>query len=205
MKLYASTRSPFVRKVLVCAHEVGLIGRIEFVPKIVSFLSADAEVGRHNPLGQIPTLVLDDGTSLYDSGVICDYLSQQKPELQLVPDDPAGRLETGRRHAEADGLLAVFLRWYGERRRADDPISPQYVAACRAKLAQVAAAWERAAPSWNGRRLDVGFVAIGCALAYADFRFAAEDWRAGRPQLTRWHEELCRRPSFAATSFRDGQ
>lgn len=204
MKLYSSTRSPFVRKVLVCAHEAGVIGRIERALKIVSFLKGDEEVGAHNPLGQIPTLVLEDGTSLYDSGVICEYLSQQKPELQLVPSDPAARLDMARRQAEADGLLDTFMRWYGERRRAADPMSPQYVAACRGKFLRVVDAWEAAVPGWEGRRLDVGFIAIGCALAYADFRFATEDWRAGRQHLARWHAALCTRPSFAATNFQDG-
>jgi glutathione S-transferase len=204
MKLYASTRSPFVRKVLVCAHEVGIIDRIECIPKVVSFLSADAEVGGYNPLGQLPTLVFEDGSSLYDSGVICEYLSQQKPGLGLVPAHPAERLDMGRRQAEADGVMANFMRWYGERRRADDPLSPQYVSICRGKLNRVADAWEKAASGWRGRTLDVGFVAIGCALSYADFRFSAEHWREGRPALAEWYSELSLRPSFEATALRDG-
>ncbi|MBF9233846.1 glutathione S-transferase family protein [Microvirga alba] len=203
MKLYSSDRSPFVRKVLVCAHEVGLIDDIERVPKVVSFLQTDEEVGSHNPLGQLPTLVLDDGTSLYDSGVICDYLSQLNVATLLVPIHPDARLEMARRQAEADGLLANFMRWYGERRRADHPLSPQYVAICRGKLQRVADAWNNAAPSWHGRRLDIGFIAIGCALSYADFRFSAENWRSERQELATWYEQLCRRPSFQATEFRE--
>ncbi|CAH1661375.1 glutathione S-transferase family protein [Chelatococcus asaccharovorans] len=204
MKLYASNRSPFVRKVLVCAQELGLADRIELVPKVVSFLNADEEVGRHNPLGQLPTLLRDDGTSLYDSGVICDFLNQQVAGATLFPDQPAARIEMGQRQAEADGLLANFMRWYGERRRADHPLTPQYVAICRGKLQRVGDAWEAAAPAWRGRPLDIGFIAIGCALAYADFRFAAEDWRQGRPQLADWYTELSSRPSFLATEFGGG-
>lgn len=204
MLLYSSRRSPYVRKVLVCAHETGLIGQIAEVPKVVSYLAADEEVGRHNPLGQIPTLVLDDGSVLYDSGVICAYFAELRPEAGLEPAAPAARLAMRRRQAEGDGLMMTFLRWYGERRRADHPLSPQYVAVCRGTFRRMLEHWEGEAARWQDLPLDIGFVAIGCALAYADFRFEAEAWRPGRPVLAAWYARLCARPSFAATAFDGG-
>jgi glutathione S-transferase len=203
LRLFWSSRSPFVRKVMVCAHELGLAGRIECVPKLVTMLQPDDEVSSRNPLQQIPTLILDDGSSLYDSGVICDYLNGLVAGGELVPADPALRIDMARRQAEGDGLLDTFIRLYGQRRRADHPMTPQYVEADRRKLRRMLGHWEAAAPSWAGRPLDLGFVAIGCALCYADFRFAAEVWRTGHPQLAAWHVALCRRPSFRATEFRD--
>jgi glutathione S-transferase len=203
MKLFGSTRSPFVRKVLIAAHETGLIGDIEFLPRAVSFLKADPEVCSHNPLGQIPTLVLDDGEAIYDSGAICGYLAETSRAGWIFPTGPAAR-EASMRQATADGLMAVYMRWYGERRRPDDPLSAEYVANCRQKFVRVLDNWEARAAGWSAEAIDIGFIAIACALAYADFRFGGEDWRAGRPALAAWHEAVESRPAFRASAFRDG-
>ena len=204
MKLYSSTRSPFVRKVLICAHEAGLLARIDLVPTLVSFLRADEDVGRHNPLGQIPTLVLDNGEALYDSGVICAYFDGLVPDARLLPHAPGPARHCALRQVQADGLMATFMRWYGERRRAADPLSRDYVAISRGKLHRVLDRWERDAADWAALPFDVGFAAIACALAYADFRFAGETWRDGRPALSGWYAGIEGRPSIAATAFRDG-
>ena len=204
MQLYGSTRSPFVRKVLVAALEAGLQDIWTFAPKTVAVLKPDPDVCAINPLGQIPALVFDDGTALYDSLVICDYLNQQRPQAGLIPADGPSRLATLRRHAEGDGVLDTCVRWLGERRRADHPITADYVEQHHRKVIRVADHWESEARSWDGPALDVGFIAIGCALAYVDFRFPQVAWRTDRPTLTAWYDGLTRRPSFASTEFRDG-
>ncbi len=203
MKLFGSTRSPYVRKVLVSAYELGLDEQLTMSTKIVSLVEREQEVCAVNPLGQIPTLILADGQALFDSYVICDYLDAIAPQPHLIPVDRLARVEMGRRHAEAEGLMLSFTRWYSERRRSDEPLSARYVDVCRDKFTRIADQWERQAADWQMRPLDLGFIAMGCALAYADFRFGAEDWRALRPQLTKWHAEISQRPSFIATAFRD--
>lgn len=199
--LFSSARSPFVRKVLICAHGTGLIGGITLRPTVVSSTQTDPALCSHNPLGQIPTLVRDDGIALYDSGVICAWLAGLAPQSGLLPADPVAQSDMQRRHALADGAMEAFLRWFGERRRAADPLSATIVAAARAKVGRVFDAWERDAPTWPEAAFDIGCVAIFCALAYADFRFAGEDWRATRPILAAWFARHAIRPSCAATAF----
>jgi glutathione S-transferase len=203
MQLYGSTRSPFVRKVLVFAHETGLQDLLTIVPKTVAILTPDPDVCSVNPLGQIPTLILDDGTALFDSLVICEWLGQQGPERGLIPATGAARIDALRRHAEGDGVLDTFVRWFSERRRADHPLTADYVEQHRRKVIRVIDNWETRAGRWRGRPVDIGEIAIGCALAYADFRFGQIAWRTGRPELAAWYADLCERPSFVATAFKD--
>jgi glutathione S-transferase len=203
MKLFGSTRSPYVRKVLVSAYELGLSEQLTLVPKIVSLVEREPEVCAVNPLGQIPTLILTDGQALFDSFVICDYLDAIAAQPHLIPVDRRARVEMGRRHAEAEGLMLSFMRWYSERRRTDEPLSERYVEVCRDKFTRLVDQWERQAEDWQARPIDLGFIATGCALAYADFRFEAENWRTMRPQLTKWYTQIAQRPSFLATVFRN--
>lgn len=202
MQFYGSTRSPFVRKVLVFAHEAGLQDLLTLVPKTVAILSPDADVCAANPLGQIPALVVGDGMAVYDSYVICEWLDQQRPDAGLIPVG-AARIHALRRHAEGDGVLDTFVRWFSERRRADHPLTADYVEQHRRKVTRVLDAWERQVEGWSGRPLDLGDIAVGCALAYADFRFDQVAWRTGRPRLDAWYARLAARPSFVATTFKD--
>jgi glutathione S-transferase len=203
MQLYGSTRSPFVRKVLVFAHEAGLQDQLTLVPRTVAILAPDAQVCAANPLGQIPALILDDGAPVYDSLVICEWLHQRRPGTGLLPQGGPARIDALRRHAEGDGVLDTFVRWFSERRRADHPLTADYVEQHRRKVSRVVDHWERQVEGWAGRPVDLGDIAIGCALAYADFRFEPVAWRAGRPRLAAWYAGIAERPSFAATAFKD--
>ncbi len=113
MKLFGSTRSPFTHKVLVAAHELSIIEHITFMPVVVSTTRLSEEVAVHNPLGQIPTLVLEDGTAIYDSLVICEYLNTLAGG-SLLP--AATRLDALNRHALGQGLLDTLVRLFAERR-----------------------------------------------------------------------------------------
>jgi glutathione S-transferase len=201
MKLLWSSRSPFARKVMVAAHEVGVADRIAIERVVVSANKPNTDVMAVNPLNKIPTLVLQDGRTLYDSRVICEYLdSLHGPKLH--PSDQAMRWAVLRRQALGDGLLEVLILRLVEQARPKETQSESHLAAYRLKTAatldRIEA--ERIGPAGSA---DIGDVAIGCALGYLDFRFAADNWRAGRPKLAAWYADFARRPSMRATEHID--
>jgi glutathione S-transferase len=104
MKLHWSPRSPFVRKVMIFAHETGLLDRLECVRTVVAMPAANVDLLTENPLGKIPTLVLDDGTPLYDSGVICEYLDSLHAAAKLFPPQGSARWTALRWQALGDGF-----------------------------------------------------------------------------------------------------
>ena len=104
MKLHWSPRSPFVRKVMIAAHELGLMDRLTCVRTVAASTKPHAELMRDNPLSKIPTLVLDDGTVLYDSRVICEYLDTLGPAAKLFPSSGPVRMLALRRQALGDGF-----------------------------------------------------------------------------------------------------
>src|ERR1700744_4301677 len=104
MKLHWAPRSPFVPKVMMVGHECGLPGRITCVRTVAATAKPHAELMKDNPLSKIPTLVLDDGTVLYDSPVICEYLDGLAGEPKLFPTEPKARLTALRRQALGDGF-----------------------------------------------------------------------------------------------------
>ena len=112
MKLHWSPRSPFVRKVMIFAHEVGLAGRIEPIRTVVGMTKANRELMQVNPIGKIPTLVADDGMVLYDSTVICEYLDTLHGGPRYFPQAPAERWRALRWHALGDNMLdnLILLR-----------------------------------------------------------------------------------------------
>jgi glutathione S-transferase len=201
MQLYGSTRSPFARKVMVAAHELGLADRITLIPVVVGATTIDPVVVRLNPLGQIPTLVLDDGRVIHDSLVICDYLDASSARPALFPRDLADRVDALTRHALGQGITETLVRLFGERKRVGDPLHPAYAAALRAKFVRAADALERDCHAWPERPPDIGDLAIAVALAYADFRFAELDWPSGRDALYGWYRHFAQRPAMLATAF----
>ena len=206
MRLHWSSRSPFVRKVMVVAHEAGLAERIERIPTVVALNRTDAEVLSHNPLGRIPTLVLPDGGgALYDSVVICEYLDGLRDggPLLFPPAGPA-RIEALRRHALGSGFCEMLLLWRGERMRGAPDAAMLDAFALKART--TLAALEREAPALAAAPFGIGQVAVGCALSYLDFRFGEVlgGWRAGHPALAEWHAAGFRaRPSVQATEHVD--
>jgi glutathione S-transferase len=202
MRLHWSSRSPFVRKVMVVAHELGLADRIERIPTVVALTRTDAEVLRRNPLGRIPTLVLPDGGALYDSVVICEYLDGLRDggPLLFPPAGPA-RIEALRRHALGSGFCEMLLLWRGERMR--EAPSDEMLEGFALKARTTLAALERETPALAAAPFGIGQVAVGCALSYLDFRFGDLDWRAGCPALAEWHAGFRARPSVQATEHVD--
>ena len=203
MKLYWSSRSPFVRKVMVCAHEAGLAGRINCERTIVSAAQPNLEVMAANPLGKLPTLILDDGSALYDSRVICEYFDTLQDRIRLFPAGGDVRITALRRQALADGLLDTLVAWMGERTRPPEQQSAAHLDGYRLKLRAALECLEAEAEKLGTGGFDIGHIAIGTALSYTDFRFPAEHWRDGHPGLARWHATFALRDSVTATEHAD--
>lgn len=203
MKLIYAPTSPFVRKVMAVAIELGLDGSIatEFNP--ASPLQRDPALTDHNPLGKIPALILDDGTVLFDSPVICEYLAATAGDTSLFPAAGPARWAALTQQALADGLLdAAIANRYETVPRPAELRWPDWT---RAQLAKITGALDRIealAPALP-EASTIGTITFGCALGYLDFRYADLDWRAGRPQAAAWFAAFDARPSMAATRPRE--
>ena len=198
MKLYYSSASPYVRKVLVCAHECGLSDQIELVPTKVVPSEPNRDYARVAPLMKVPSLERDDGSVLFDSAVICEYLDSKSKGPRLFPAPGDARWQALRLHALADGILdaAVLCRYENVVR----PAELRWKAWIDGQLLKVDQALdflEHNAGELEG--LHIGAVGVGCALGYLDFRYADRNWRGGRPKLAAWWETASRRPSFEKT------
>lgn len=197
MKLYASPTSPFVRKVRVLIAETGLTG-IEEIDAAGHPVDPGTMPVDHNPLGKIPALIPDDGPALYDSRVICRYLND-RAGAALYPAAP--RLwQTLTLEATADGMMeAAVLMVYESRLR---PEENRYTAWTEAQWAKIARAMDALETRWMDHLsgpLDMGQIAVGCALGYLDFRHSGRAWRAAHPDLAAWEAEFSARPAMAAT------
>jgi glutathione S-transferase len=197
MKLHWSPRSPFVRKVMIVAHERGLLDRIDCVRTVAAMTKPHAELMQDNPLSKIPTLVLDDGSMLYDSPVICEYLDGLGDAPKLFPAEAKARFEALRRQALGDGFLDMLVTLRNERERVHP--SQVHMASTAVRKAAVLQSLEREADALGAAPFGIGAIAIGCALSYLDFRFADEDWRKDHPNIARWHATFAARPSVRAT------
>jgi glutathione S-transferase len=200
MKLLWSSRSPFVRKVMVTVHELGLAQRMTTERVLVSAAAPNAEVMAVNPLNKIPTLLLDDGSALYDSRVICEYLDTLHGGQKLFPVPLTERWHALRRQALGDGLMDVIVLRLGEQNRPEEQRSDKHLAAFRLKIATTLDRVEREAGDLAGA-VTIGHIAIACALGHLDFRFAADAWRNGRPSLAAWYDAFSQRPSMQATQY----
>ncbi|ANN72873.1 glutathione S-transferase family protein [Bordetella bronchialis] len=196
MKLHWSPRSPFVRKVMIVLHEAGIADRVACVRTPVAMDKPNPELVRDNPLIKLPTLVLDDGTAIYDSRVICAYLNDLAG-AGLLPAEPRARLTAERRQALGDGLMDVLLLYRQERNKPPARQTPAWLDAFGLKVDAVLAALEKEAPALQATPFDLGLIAIGCALSYLDYRFSDMPWRDGHPLLAAWHREFSARPSVA--------
>jgi glutathione S-transferase len=197
MKLFYSGASPYVRKVMVLAHETGLADRIELVPASVAPTLVNAVVAAENPLVKVPTLLLTDGQSLFDSRVIVEYLDTLHAGRRLFPAEGPARWAALRRQAIGDGLLdAALLIRYENNLRPEPQRWKEWTDGQFRKLRQALAVL---AAEPLGAEPTIGEITAGCALGYLDFRFPEEDWRAAHPSLAGWFARISERPSFVAT------
>lgn len=193
--LRSSPASPFGRKVKIAAYELGLMDRIEVA---AADTNDPAEpLRRQNPLGKIPTLVLEDGTTLFDSRVIVEYLDHLGGG-RLFPAGEA-RFAQLRLQALADGLCdAALLQVYEVRYRPEQGRNADWVAHQGGKVSRALAALEAEPPAYPDRP-RIGEIALACALGYLDLRFEGK-WRAGHPRLVAWLDAFAAKvPSFETT------
>ncbi|MGN6550703.1 MAG: glutathione S-transferase family protein [Pararhizobium sp.] len=203
VKLHWSPRSPFVRKVMIVLNETGLTDRVECVRSVVAFSAPPNEaVLKDNPLGKIPTLVLDDGTSLYDSRVIAEYLDGLHKGPKLFPAEPKLRFRQLCWVALADGMTDILLLWRNERTRPSGPYDV-HLAAFETKIRAAFAELERQSETLARIPFGIGQIAIVCALGQMEFRFAGSGWQVTHPGLASWFRAIERRPSIAATTIPD--
>jgi glutathione S-transferase len=198
VKLFYSPASPYVRKCMVVALEVGLADRIETLPSAVSPIKRDPTVVARNPLGKVPTLTTDDGQVLYDSRVICEYLNDLGRGT-LVPASGPARWRVQTEQALGDGILdAALLMRYEAAMRPEALRWAEWSAGQLEKVHSGLAEIEANAASY-GDTFDLGKITLACMLGYLDFRFASLDWRAGYPGVAAWHARIDARASMAAT------
>jgi glutathione S-transferase len=199
MKLYWSPASPYARKVRVVAREKDIAGRIEEV--VVDAFADPAELVSANSLGKVPTLLLEDGSTLYDSPVICTYLDAIGEGPPLVPQEAPDRFTVLRAEALADGVMDLALGLTLERRKPEGERSPTTAARWRGQLLRALDRIAHDLPELPGE-VTLGHLAFACALGYLDFRHPDLAWRSGRPALAAWFEAYADRPSLAATAPR---
>ncbi|ADU34598.1 glutathione S-transferase [Variovorax boronicumulans] len=198
MKIFHSPASPFVRKCMVVAHELGIADRIEKLPSAAGPVKRDATILPKNPLGQVPTFLCDDGQVLYDSRVICEYLDA-KHSGSLFPADGTQRWARLTELALADGMTAAaLLARYETMLRPEALRWNDWTEGQLAKVRTGLEWLETAAPSF-GDRVDIGTIAFGCTLGYMDFRFPSVDWRGEAPNTAKWFEVFNQRASMQAT------
>jgi glutathione S-transferase len=194
--LRSSPPSPFGRKIRIAAAILGLSERLEVV---VADTNDPAEsLRRQNPLGKIPTLILEDGTALYDSPVILEYLDFLAGGGKIIPLETGPRFAALTLQALADGLAeASVLQIYETRFRDADRYSAKWLDHQAGKAERALAALEGSPPADRAR--DVGAIASACALGYLDLRFAGR-WRNNHPRLVRWLDFFAAGvPAFAET------
>lgn len=196
MKLFITPTSPYARKVRVVLAEK----HIECELVVVESLAApDSPVIAHNPLGKVPTLVLDDGTSLYDSVVIVDYLDHKTPVSRLIPQDNSHRALVRRWEALADGVCDAAVAVVMEKRRAPEK---QDATTIERQLGKVerglrVMSEDMGQDKWAaGDRFTLADIAAGCVLAYIDLRMPELGWRELYPNLGQLYEQMLARPSF---------
>ncbi len=198
MRLYSAETSPYARKLRILLLETGQSNDVEIVSAYGTPIDPQTMPVAQNPLGKLPALERSDGPAIYDSRVICRYLDARAGG-RLYPE--GNRLwETLTLEATADGILdAAILMVYEVRVRPEDKRLPEWVEGQWSKITRAIEAIENRWMSHLKGPLDMGQIAVACALGYIDFRHPSRDWRAGNPALAAWFVEFSKRESFANT------
>lgn len=191
MKLFYTPTSPYARKVRIAILERGLQDRVEAI--VANPFESTLPIP--NPLGKVPTLILDDGTLLFDSPVICAFL--------LGPDHGGEHtphvIEQQRQQALGDGIIDAAFAIVMEQRRPEAQRSPDWLErwdqAIRKSLA-----FAETQPGWWSDDFGIGAISFACALGYLDFRLPEIDWRSSTTALPRWFDMVSGRASMVKTA-----
>jgi len=196
LKLYSHPVSPFARKARVIAHELGL--KLEIIDVMAR---NDESLRRLNPLKQIPILVLDDGSSLFDSPVICEYLNHAGGG-KFFPGMSIWRNTTGRWKALGlaalgDGIADAAVSWRYELTEPEERRNPDRIARAQVTINAGLDALERVK---FAKDPTIGEISVACAIGYIEFRLPSLDWKSSRPKLSAWYAQFCEYPSMKATA-----
>jgi glutathione S-transferase len=200
MKIIGSLTSPYARKVRIVLAEKKI--EADFVPENV--WAPETTIGQHNPLGKIPCLVMDDGSAVFDSRVIVEYVDTLSPVGKLIPADGRERAAVKTWEAMADGLLdaGILARLEATWRPAEQQ-SPAWVERQMSKIDGALKGMSIGlgeSTHCHNNQFSLADIAVGCALGYLDFRFPSLDWRAPYPNLDQLHQRLMQRQSFKDTA-----
>lgn len=198
MKLYGTLTSPYVRKVRVVLAEKKL--DYEFV--IEPPATPDSKIPTLNPLGQIPVLMLDENTPVFDSRVIVEYLDNLTPNNKLFPQTNRERTVVKRWEAVADGILDAAVLARKEQLQPEAQQSDEFIAKLLERIQRALGFLETELGEQSfctGTHFSHADIAVGSALGYLSFRFPNIDWAASHPALLKLYEKLLQRPSFADT------
>ena len=202
--LHWSPRSPYVRKALVALHEKGLADRVSLLRTHADPLIPHEGLMAINPLSKIPTLEREGEAPIFDSRVVMEWADHEGQGPCLFPAKLESRWHVLSLEAIGNGVMDLALPWLVETRMRPEAARYQpQIDAYRRKMNSVADWLETRIETIGAEPLHAGHIAIGVALAYLDFRFDAENWRAGRAKLAAWHAGFSERPSMQATQFRD--
>ena len=200
MILHQSPASPYARKVIVLLAETGQLDSVRLALAAGSPVDPGTMPLGANPLGKIPALERGDGCTLFDSRVICQFLAAQAKTGPALYPEGARRWEVLTLEATADGILdaAILMRYETALRPAEHQSAP-WIEGQWSKIARSLDALESRWMAHLEGPLDMGQIAVACALGYLDFRHGSRGWRNGHPALTAWSERFAQRPSMVAT------
>ncbi len=194
MKLAYSPNSPYVRKCVAIAIARGIDAGME----LWTIGTTAPDLAAKNPLSKVPTLILDDGSILYDSPVICEYLDSLPGGAKLYPAAGPARWKALTQMALGDGILDATQPRRREVALPQDDGRRDYIATQQAKVTRALDVLEAEADSL-GMLTTIGEITIGCALGYLDFRYPHEPWRPGHPKLEAWYAKVSQLPPLART------
>jgi glutathione S-transferase len=201
MKLIGSPTSPYVRKVRVVLAEKKLDAEL-----IIEDVWGRDDILASNPLGKVPCLVLEGGEAVFDSRTIVEYLDTLSPVGRLIPSSGRARVEVRTWESLADGLLdaSILARleatWPG---RTAEQRSQAWIDRQLSRVEAALSAMSRGLgnkPWCAGTQFSLADIAVGCSLAYLDFRFPQLDWRSSHANLVPLHDKLAKRGSFIETA-----
>lgn len=199
MKLIGSPTSPFVRKVRIVLSEK----KLDYQFTLEDVWAPDTQIQRFNPLGKVPCLITEDGSALFDSRVIVEYLDTLSPYNRLIPQ--AGRERAAVRcwEALADGVLDAAVTVFKERQRPTAQVSHDWISRQYGKIEAALKMMSDAIAEQSfiqGNAITLADLSVGVALGYLDLRFGDISWRAVYPNLQKFQNKIAGRPSFAETA-----
>ena len=195
-KLISATPSPYARKVRIALAEKGL--PFELVTEVP--WDSTTSTPKYNPLEKLPVLILEDGSSVYESSFILQYLELKYPETPLLPVDVDGKIAARRFEVLCDGVCDAFVLMFFERMRSKQTQSQEWMARQRRKIDGGVREMARLVGDRTfavGREFSLGDIAVGTVLGYLTVRWPEYDWRSQYPNLVAFSARMEQRPSFA--------